>query len=80
MVHVPLYCSEDFLGKSGQGLFADVVMEVDWSVGQILSAVEDIGAERNTLVIFTSDNGPWLSYGTHAGQADAAARRERDDV
>ena len=44
-------------------------MEVDWSVGQILSAVEGIGAERNTLVIFTSDNGPWLSYGTHSGRA-----------
>lgn len=69
MVHVPLYCSEEFLGKSGAGLFGDVVMEVDWSVGQILSAVEDIGAERNTLVVFTADNGPWLSYGTHAGKA-----------
>jgi len=69
MVHVPLYASEDFRGKSGAGIFGDVVMEVDWSVGQILSAVEDIGAERNTLVIFTSDNGPWLSYGQHAGSA-----------
>jgi arylsulfatase A-like enzyme len=69
MVHVPLYCSEEFRGKSGQGLFGDVVMEVDWSVGQILSAVEAIGADRNTLVVFTSDNGPWLSYGTHAGKA-----------
>ena len=69
MVHVPLFASEDFRGKSGFGLFGDVVMEVDWSVGQILSAVEDIGVERNTLVIFTSDNGPWLSYGTHAGSA-----------
>ena len=69
MVHVPLYCSEDFIGKSGQGLFGDVVMEVDWSVGQILGAIEDIGVERNTLVVFTSDNGPWLSYGNHAGQA-----------
>ena len=69
MVHVPLYCSDDFLGKSGAGLFGDVVMEVDWSVGQILSAIEDIGVERNTLVIFTSDNGPWMSYGTHAGKA-----------
>ncbi len=44
-------------------------MEVDWSVGQILSAIEDIGVERNTLVVFTSDNGPWLSYGNHAGKA-----------
>ena len=44
-------------------------MEVDWSVGQILDAVEDIGVERNTLVVFTSDNGPWLSYGSHSGRA-----------
>ncbi len=69
MVHVPLYCSDEFRGKSGAGLFGDVVMEVDWSVGQILAAIEDIGVERNTLVIFTTDNGPWLSYGNHAGQA-----------
>ncbi|TWU00931.1 sulfatase family protein [Stieleria varia] len=69
MVHVPLFASEDFVGKSGKGLFGDVVMEVDWSVGQILDAIEDIGAERNTLVIFTSDNGPWLSYGDHGGKA-----------
>lgn len=69
MVHVPLYASERFLGKSGAGLFGDVVMEVDWSVGQILDAIEDVGVERNTLVVFTSDNGPWLSYGTHSGKA-----------
>ena len=69
MVHVPLYVSDAFRGKSGAGLYGDVVMEVDWSVGQVLDAVEDIGAERNTLVIFTSDNGPWLSYGDHGGQA-----------
>ena len=69
MVHVPLFVSDDFRGKSRRGLFGDVVMEVDWSVGQVLDAIEDIGVERNTLVIFTSDNGPWLSYGTHAGKA-----------
>jgi arylsulfatase A-like enzyme len=69
MVHVPLYVSDEFRGKSGHGLFGDVVMEVDWSVGQVLDAIEDIGAEGNTLVVFTSDNGPWLSYGTHAGRA-----------
>jgi arylsulfatase A-like enzyme len=69
MVHVPLYASEKFRGKSGAGIFGDVVMEVDWSVGEVLRAIEDVGAERNTLVIFTSDNGPWLSYGTHAGKA-----------
>ncbi|KAA5546986.1 sulfatase [Roseiconus nitratireducens] len=69
MVHVPLFVSDAFRGKSGKGLFGDVVMEVDWSVGQILDAIDDIGAERDTLVVFTSDNGPWLSYGTHAGKA-----------
>tara|TARA_R110002049_G_scaffold46487_1_gene135181 strand:+ start:137117 stop:138586 length:1470 start_codon:yes stop_codon:yes gene_type:complete len=69
MVHVPLFPGKDFYGKSGVGLFADVVMELDWSVGEIMKAVEDIGAENNTLVIFTSDNGPWLSYGSHSGRA-----------
>lgn len=69
MVHVPLYASAEFRGQSGAGLFGDVVTEVDWSVGQILSTIKEIGAEENTLVIFTSDNGPWLSYGDHAGQA-----------
>ncbi|EKK02804.1 arylsulfatase A [Rhodopirellula baltica SH28] len=69
MVHVPLYVSEHFRGKSGAGLFGDVMMEVDWSVGEILSAIESIDQQKNTLVIFTSDNGPWLSYGNHAGSA-----------
>lgn len=71
MVHVPLFVSEKFQGMSGRGLFADVVMEVDWSVGQILGALRDNGLDRDTLVIFTSDNGPWLSYGDHAGSAGA---------
>lgn len=69
MVHVPLYASKEFLGKSKAGLFGDVVMEVDWSVGQIMKTVEQLGLADNTLVIFTSDNGPWLSYGEHGGQA-----------
>ncbi|MEM7784050.1 MAG: sulfatase [Planctomycetota bacterium] len=69
MVHVPLYVSEKFKGKSGAGLFGDVMMEVDWSVGQINQALEDAGVAENTLVIFTSDNGPWLSYGKRAGSA-----------
>ncbi len=69
MVHVPLYAGEDFRGKSGKGIFADVMMEIDWSVGQVLDAIKSIGADENTLVVFTSDNGPWLSYGTHAGSA-----------
>jgi arylsulfatase A len=69
MVHVPLYVSDKFKGKSGQGLFGDVVMEVDWSVGQILKQIRQDNLQDNTLVVFTSDNGPWLSYGDHAGSA-----------
>ncbi|OHB81324.1 MAG: arylsulfatase, partial [Planctomycetes bacterium RBG_16_64_10] len=69
MVHVPLFVSDKFKGKSQRGLFGDVVMEVDWSVGQILDAIGDHGLDENTLVIFTSDNGPWLAYGDHAGSA-----------
>ncbi len=69
MVHVPLYVSDKFKGKSDQGLYGDVVMEVDWSVGQITDALERNGVLDNSLVIFTSDNGPWLSYGEHGGSA-----------
>jgi arylsulfatase A len=69
MVHVPLGVSEKFAGKSGAGLFGDVVMEIDWSVGQILDAIKRNGLDDNTLVVFTSDNGPWLNYGNHAGSA-----------
>lgn len=69
MVHVPLAVSNKFKGKSGQGLFGDVMMEVDWSVGEVMKALEKNGMEKNTLFIFTSDNGPWLSFGNHAGSA-----------
>lgn len=69
MVHVPLYAGEQFRGRSGKGIFADVMMEIDWSVGQVLDAIDEIGERENTLVVFTSDNGPWLSYGNHAGSA-----------
>ena len=67
--HVPLYVSEKFKGKSANGLYGDVIMELDWSVGQIMQALKENGLEENTLVIFTSDNGPWLAYGNHAGSA-----------
>ncbi len=67
MPHVPLFVSEKFAGKSGAGLYGDVMMEIDWSVGEIVSALKRHGLENNTLVIFTSDNGPWISYGDHAG-------------
>ncbi len=68
MPHVPLFCSDRFEGKSGKGLYADVMMEIDWSVGEILKALAEAGLEDNTLVVKTSDNGPWISYGNHAGK------------
>jgi len=69
MPHVPLYVSDKFQGKSQQGLYGDVIMEIDWSVGQILDTLENLNLGEKTLVIFTCDNGPWLSYGNHAGSA-----------
>jgi len=69
MVHVPLHVSDKFKGQSKRGLFGDVMMEVDWSVGQILDTLRKHDLDKNTLVIFTADNGPWLSYGDHAGSA-----------
>lgn len=69
MAHVPLHVSDKFAGRSKQGLYGDVLMEMDWSVGEILATLRDLGLDRNTLVVFISDNGPWLSYGDHAGSA-----------
>ncbi|MGI6417881.1 MAG: sulfatase [Thermoguttaceae bacterium] len=69
MVHVPLHVSDKFRGKSPRGLFGDVVMEIDWSVGQILDALRENNLDSHTMVVFASDNGPWLSYGDHAGSA-----------
>jgi arylsulfatase A-like enzyme len=68
MPHVPLAVGDKFRGKSGAGLYGDVMLELDWSVGEITRALKDAGVEENTLVVFTSDNGPWISYGNHAGQ------------
>lgn len=67
MPHVPLYVSEKFKGKSEQGMYGDVMMEIDWSVGEIRKKLKELGLEDNTLIIFTSDNGPWFSYGGQAG-------------
>jgi arylsulfatase A-like enzyme len=67
MPHVPLYCSDEFEGKSGKGLYWDVMLEIDWSVGEINRALKERGLDKNTIVILTSDNGPWISYGNHAG-------------
>lgn len=69
MVHVPLGVSEKFRGKSEQGMYGDVMMEIDWSVGEILKTLNKHGLGKNTLVIYTSDNGPWLNFGNHAGSA-----------
>ena len=67
--HVPLFASSDFNGSTGEGLYADVITEIDFSVGRILDALEKNGISENTIVVFTSDNGPWLSYGEHAGES-----------
>src|SRR5262245_10980747 len=67
MPHVPIFASEPFKGKSARGLYGDAVEELDWSVGEILAALKKHGLDDKTLVIFTSDNGPFLSYGNHAG-------------
>ncbi|MBY0506514.1 MAG: sulfatase [Bryobacteraceae bacterium] len=67
MPHVPIFRSPEFAGKSKHGVYGDVIMELDWSIGQILGALDQAGVADNTLVILTSDNGPWTSYGNHAG-------------
>lgn len=69
MPHVPLFASEAFLGKSERGLYGDVIEEIDWGVGQVLDKLKELGLDDNTLVIFTSDNGPWLQYGIDGGSA-----------
>ena len=69
MPHVPIFASDDFSGTSGGGLYADVIAELDASVGTILAALEKLKLDERTLVIFFSDNGPFLSYGNHAGSA-----------
>jgi arylsulfatase A-like enzyme len=67
--HIPLHAGKAFRGKSPRGLYGDVVEEIDWSVGQILSALRDAGLAESTLVFFTSDNGPWLIQQLHGGSA-----------
>lgn len=67
--HTPLYASEKFEGKSKRGRYGDVVMELDWSVGQILNTLKELKLDKNTLVIFCSDNGPWLRQKEKGGSA-----------
>jgi arylsulfatase A-like enzyme len=69
MPHVPLFAGEAFRGKSERGIFGDVISEIDWSVGEIVRTLDELDLSENTLVVFASDNGPWLSYGDHAGSA-----------
>ena len=67
MPHVPIFASDKFLDTSKRGLYGDVIEEIDWSVGQILGKLKDLGLDNNTLVFFTSDNGPWMTKHTHGG-------------
>jgi arylsulfatase A-like enzyme len=69
MAHVPIDASEEFAGETGLGTYPDVIHELDWSTGQILDTLEELGLEEDTLVVFTSDDGPWLPYEEDAGSA-----------
>lgn len=69
MPHVPIFASEKFKGRSQAGLYGDVMEELDWSVGEVLATLRRLRLDEQTLVIFISDNGPFLSYGEHAGSA-----------
>jgi arylsulfatase len=77
MPHIPLYVSDKFKGKSENGLYGDVIMEIDWSVGEIMKKLKQLNLDDNTLVIFTSDNGPWLLYGNHGGSASPLREGKR---
>ena len=67
--HIPLYAGKAHLGTSRRGVFGDVVQEIDAGVGEIVTTLKQLNLEQNTLVVFTSDNGPWLSFNTHGGSA-----------
>lgn len=69
MPHVPIHCSKKFRGTSQGGLYGDVIEEIDWSVGQVLDALKRMGLDKDTLVVFSSDNGPWLVKGKDGGSA-----------
>src|SRR5690554_674982 len=67
--HVPLFASEDFLGTSERGLYGDVIEEIDWSVGRIMDYLREEGLDKNTLLVFTSDNGPWVIFNEQGGSS-----------
>lgn len=78
--HIPLFASEEFTGHSDAGLYGDVIEEIDHGVGEIIKKLKELEIEEQTLVIFTSDNGPWLVFRTHGGSAGTAACRQRHDL
>ena len=80
MPHVPLFVSDAFAEKTGQGLYGDVIAEVDWTVGRVLDAVRRTGIDDRTLVIFTSDNGPWASVRQPRGIGWSASRKQGNRV
>lgn len=67
--HIPLYASDDFLGKSKRGLYGDVIEEIDHGIGLIMEELKKNNLDKNTIIVFTSDNGPWLPFETHSGSA-----------
>ncbi len=67
MPHVPIAASDKFRGKTGKGAYAETILDIDDSVGQIMKKLRSLHLEKNTVVVFTSDNGPWRPYGDHAG-------------
>ena len=69
MPHAPVFASKAFQGKSKGGRFGDTIEEIDWSVGQVMKAIKEAGIDKKTLVVFTSDNGPWSMFGPHGGTA-----------
>ena len=69
MPHIPLFAGEEFVGTSKRNLYGDVIEEIDWSVGQVLKTIKELNLEQNTIVMFSSDNGPWLAFKTHGGSA-----------
>ena len=69
MPHMPLFRSQDFMGRSTAGVYGDVIEEIDWAIGQVLDTLDRLNLATQTLVVFTSDNGPWISFQTHGGSA-----------
>lgn len=69
MPHIPIFRSREFMGRSKGGMYGDAVEEIDWSVGEIVNTLKTIGIDKNTMIIFTSDNGPWIERGNWGGNS-----------